>query len=393
MAGKVITREWTSRGPLGRRVKHVAYGYDVTINGKRERRFDGAWTCENDALEELLKRQRDAEAGRAAPVNRTLGELVDEYLRYKADQGKRSLREDTRILKRYILPAFGPDLRVRRLTTAMIGQYERQRAGKVSAYTLANDLTVLRHMLRLGKRWGYRDDVPEIAMPKKPAARERYLEEAEIDKLLTACAASRNPYLAAIVALALNTGMRKGELLGLTWERIDLTADYGLSARLTLYKTKSGKPRGIPLNHDAIATLAGLEATPEARVGAVFKRGNGAEWGQVRTAFATALRRAGIEHFRFHDLRHTFASHFMMRGGSLYDLKEILGHSDIKMTARYAHLSPHHLRTGVERLKGLATAPTAHETAQNGRLGRRRALKSAEKQDAPVAQVDRAAVS
>jgi integrase len=280
MAGKVITREWTSRGPLGRRVRHVAYGYDVTINGKRERKVDSTWTCENDALEELLKRQRDADAGRER-VDRTLGELADEYLRYKTDQGKRSLREDRRILKKRILPALGASLPVRRLCVAAIAQYERERAGQVSAYTVANELTVLRHMLRLGRRWGYRDDVPDIAMPKKPAARERYLEETEIEKLLAACGRSRNPYLGPLVALALNTGMRKGELLGLTWERVDLSADFGLSARLTLYKTKSGKPRGIPLNHDAVAALEAVEPAQERRHGPVFKRRNGAEWGQV----------------------------------------------------------------------------------------------------------------
>jgi hypothetical protein len=120
MAGKVITREWTSRGPLGRRVKHTLYGYDVTINGRRERKFSGEWLTANDALAELLKRQRDAELGRPARVDRTLGELVDEYLAYKNNQGKRSLREDTRILKRRVLVAFGAALPARRLTSAAI---------------------------------------------------------------------------------------------------------------------------------------------------------------------------------------------------------------------------------------------------------------------------------
>ena len=73
---------------------------------------------------------------------------------------------------------------------------------------------------------------------------------------------------------------------------------------------------------------------PEKRIGPVFKRRNGAQWGAIRTAWESALTRAGIEGVRFHDLRHSFASHYMMRGGSLDDLKEILGHSDINMTAR-----------------------------------------------------------
>ena len=102
------------------------------------------------------------------------------------------------------------------------------------------ELTVLRHMLRLGRRWGYLSQVPEIDMPTKPEGRRRFLDEAEIGRLLEACRESRNPYLTAISTLALHTGMRKAEILGLEWARVDLS-----TSRLTLYKTKSGKPRGI----------------------------------------------------------------------------------------------------------------------------------------------------
>jgi integrase len=381
----VVKRTWRS-GP--RKVKRVAWGYTLMVNGRQERKSDRTWT-EDEARAALVARQEALQAGPPPPppAERSLGELADEYLTYKAQRGKRSLKEDRRILKKRLLPAFGADLPVRQLAAAMIGQYERTRAGQVSAYTVANELTVLRHMLRLGRRWGYLDQVPDIEMPKKPDGRLRYLDEGEIAKLLEVCTCSRNPYLSAVVALALNTGMRKAEILGLEWERVDLSADYGLSARITLYKTKSGKPRGVPLNEDAIAALESLK-TEEHRSGAVFKRRDGTEWGQVRTAFETALKRAGIEGFRFHDLRHTFASHYMMRGGNLYDLKEILGHSDIAMTMRYAHLSPHHLRAGVQKLEGLARA-SAHGSAHNGKITAQRLVSPR----APVAQADRAAVS
>ena len=361
MAGKVITREWTSRGPTGRRVRHVAYGYDVTINAKRERKFSAEWQTEQAALEALLVRQKEAASGLGPKVDRTLGELATEYLRYKEERGKRSLRDDRRILNTQILPTFGASLPVRKLNGNVIAQYERRRGGQVSAYTVANELTVLRHMLRLAKRWGYVDQVPDVDMPKKPEGRLRYLDDDEIARLLKACAESKNPDLGPAVVLVLNTGMRKEELLGLTWARVDLVADFGLSALLTLYKTKSGKPRGIPLNTDAIAALEAIQGDAAKRHGRVFTRGD------VRTSWENALARAGIAGFRFHDLRHTFASHFMMRGGSLYDLKEILGHSDITMTMRYAHLSPHHLHGSIAKVEGLARVrPAAHSSAQNG---------------------------
>jgi integrase len=181
---------------------------------------------------------------------------------------------------------------------------------------------------------------------------------------------------------------------------VNLSADYGLSAKITLYRTKSGKPRGLPINRAVHDALAALEPDESRRVGLVFKRRDGAAWGQIRTAFATALRRAGIKGFRFHDLRHTCASHMVMRGASLKDVQEILGHSDYKMTLRYAHLSPSHLRGALDRLDGLTPAPAAswaHRLAQSARIDREagpsRLASSEDSSRAPVAQVDRAAVS
>ena len=179
------------------------------------------------------------------------------------------------------------------------------------------------------------DQVPDVDMPRKPEGRQRYLEQDEIGRLLVACRLSRNPYLAAIVTIAVNTGMRKAEILGLTWERIDLS-----TSRITLYRTKSGKPRGVPMNSAVYGTLVALQPDAAQRAGLVFRRSADRAWGQIRRAFTTALERAEITGFRFHDLRHTAASHMVMRGASLKDVQEILGHADYKMTIRYSHLSP-----------------------------------------------------
>jgi integrase len=184
-------------------------------------------------------------------------------------------------------------------------------------------------------------------------------------------------------------------ILELEWERVDLSADYSLSARLTLYRTKSGKPRGVPLNRAAIEALTALAPKPEQRVGRIFTKRDD-RWGQIRTAFTTALTRAGIKVFRFHDVRHTFASHFVMRGGSLRGLQEILGHSDYKMTLRYSHLSPAHLRADVDRLDGLTPLAAAHSRSHSAISDGDGGAVSAnllESKHAPVAQVDRAAVS
>jgi integrase len=218
--------------------------YTLMVNGRQERKASSAWLTEADALEALAERQREVGAGVLVRSERTLGELAAEYLAYKRDHGKRSVKDDERILERGLVPAFGAGLPVRRLTGAAIAQYEKQRMAakvvrgdrKLSAYTVSNELSVLRHMLRLARRWGCLDAAPEIVLPKTPRGRLRYLDVDEIGRLLDACRQSRNRALVAVVVLALNTGMRKGEILGLEWERIDLS-----SARIRLIQTKSGR--------------------------------------------------------------------------------------------------------------------------------------------------------
>lgn len=371
---KVFRRKWKSTGALGERVWHTAYGYSLMVNGKRERKFSAAWTCEDDAVKALSTRQEQVRGGQTErPADVSLGQVVTRYLKLKADHGKRSLSEDRRILEKQMLPVFGHTLPIRQLTAEKIAAFEETRIAQVSSWTVRNELTVLRHVLRLAHRkWNYLERVPEIELPKAPKGRTRFLSEEEITRLLAACHESKNTHLAAIVRLAINTGMRKSEIMGLRWERIDLAKDLGFNARITLYDTKNGEPRGVPLNQSAIATLSALEPDPAKRQGSVFKRKNGEDWGQIRTAFEKAMERAGLMDFRFHDLRHTAASHLVMRGRPLKEIQEVLGHKSFSMTLRYAHLSPMHLRTAVEALDGLTPERTsldqmAHKMAQNAK--------------------------
>jgi integrase len=126
---------------------------------------------------------------------------------------------------------------------------------------------------------------------------------------------------------------------------------------MTPVDTKNGEPRGVPLNKAAIAALSALEPDRRKREGKVFKRKDGEDWGQIRTGWEMAVKRAGLNDFRFHDLRHTAASHLAMRGRPLKEIQEVLGHKSFSTTLRYAHLSPMHLRTAVESLEGLTPTP------------------------------------
>ena len=159
-----------------------------------------------------------------------------------------------------MLPAFGAGLLIHQLSAEKIAAYEEQRIETVSAWTVRNELTVLRHMLRLAHRkWNYLDRMPEIELPTAPRGRTRYLTEHEIQKLLASCAASRNQHLGCMVMPVINTGMRKSEILNFTWERIELDTDLGFNAHIMLYETKNGEPRGVPLNQAACSALSALE--------------------------------------------------------------------------------------------------------------------------------------
>ena len=177
---------------------------------------------------------------------------------------------------------------------------------------------------------------------KENSGRIRYLNEEEINHLLVVCP----PYLKDIIEFALNTGLRKGELFALKWSDVDLH-----NKLLSFKNTKNYEERVIPLNDIALDVLRRIPRQLHNEyvfITPATKRG--AQIVDVKKSFKTALRDAGIQDFRFHDLRHTFASHLVMAGVDLANVKELMGHKDIKMTLRYAHLSPDYKKRGVDIL-------------------------------------------
>jgi integrase len=211
-------------------------------------------------------------------------------------------------------------------------------------------IAALRHMMSKAVEWDMLKhsafDAGKSLQIKENNERDRFLSEDEIPKLLAEC----QPYLREVVEAALHTGCRKGELLNLKWSQIR-------NDHIYLRKTKSNKKREIPINDDLTGLFKRIRKKQHLTFQHVFVY-QGRRIESVKTAFNAALRRASIEDFRFHDLRHTFASHFIMRTGDLKALQEILGHADIKTTMRYAHLVKSHKKKAVNSLNGL-TAQTA----------------------------------
>jgi integrase len=153
-------------------------------------------------------------------------------------------------------------------------------------------------------------------------------------------------HLAPLVLVALNTGLRRGELFNLCWEDVNLEAPL-LTVRAE--GAKSGKARHVPLNNEALATLTRWKRQGRG-AGLVFPGADGERLTDVKKGFHALLDDAGVEDFRFHDLRHDFASRLVMAGVDLYTVKELLGHASIEMTQRYAHLAPHKLADAVAKL-------------------------------------------
>jgi integrase len=213
-------------------------------------------------------------------------------------------------------------------------------------------MTTLRHMLNKAVEWGMLENNPfkkgSRLMLKENNHRLRFLTDIEIEALLKACddLKTHSPHLRPLVETALLTGMRRGELLSLKWEQIR-------NGFIYLTETKSGKARQIPINERLADVLREVRRGSQLKSPHVFCDSRGNRFYEVKRSYASACRRAGIEDFTFHGLRHTFASHLAMNGIGLKAIQELLGHADLTMTMRYAHLSPGHLQAAVSVLNAL----------------------------------------
>jgi integrase len=156
-------------------------------------------------------------------------------------------------------------------------------------------------------------------------------------------------HLTPMVLLSINTGMRRGEVFTLLWEDVDLKHKL-LTVRGE--SAKSGKLRHINLNSEAVRVLKAWKTASGGKEALVFPGKDGKPFVDVKKAFHALMDAAKVKDFRWHDMRHHFASRFVMAGGDLNTLRELLGHADIKMVLRYAHLSSEHKAAAVERIAG-----------------------------------------
>jgi integrase len=197
------------------------------------------------------------------------------------------------------------------------------------------------------KEWHWVRDNPlrNISKPEEPRGRVRYLSDDERVALLEACRKSQYRPLYLMVLFALTTGMRRGELIGLRWQDVDLERRIAV-----LHDTKNGDRRSVPIVPEVAALLREHGKIRRLDSDLIFTSGGATEVWLFDKAWYAALNEAKIKDFRFHDLRHTAASYLAMSGATTAEIAAAMGHRTLQMVKRYAHLSDQHTGTVIERM-------------------------------------------
>jgi integrase len=336
----------------------VSYHVEVRLKGSRPQR--ATFTRLTDARKWGQQTESAIREGRYFKTTEarkhTLADLVDRYkesvLPAKKDQRKQKAQLDwlRGQLGHYTLAD---------VTPAMIGEVRDKLLKDRSPATVVRYLAALSHAFTIAvNEWGWVDDNPlrKVRKPKEPRGRVRFLSDDEVlpdgvkvegerSRLLKACKDSENPYIYTIVVLALSTGMRQGEILNLHWQDVDLS-----SGRIILHETKNDERRTVPLLGHALDLLQEHAKVRRLDTDLLFPGRNSKKPVFIRAPWQKVVKAAGIEDFRFHDLRHSAASYMLMSGATTGEIAEVLGHKTLQMVKRYAHLSETHTAKIVESM-------------------------------------------
>ena len=331
----------------------AVYGIDYYAGGKKHREIVGPLLGE--ARQKLEERRAIAKGGGYESVaNRrkiTFEQLIQKYAEIQKGEPyfERTRKYYVNILLGFfathklcqIAPLDIEDFKKKRKET--LTQHGKERSG----ISVNRELETLRHIFNKAVEWGMMDKNPfnRFSNPiffEEDNGRVRFLEAEEIQRLLSVSP----PYLKNIIKGAILTGLRKGDLLNMKWSDVDLERGF-----MTYREQKKGdKFRIKELNDDMISLVMEI---PKGQSDHIFCSPDGKLLKDIKRSFATALKKAGIKNFHFHDLRHTSASHLLMRGASLRSVQEHLGHSSLAMTQRYSHLSRNFQKQEVQKLNGL----------------------------------------
>lgn len=321
------------------------YYIDYSVNGRRVREAVG----ENRkmAFDALGKKRAAIREGKHFDIEKNekirFSDFADEYLKIHSSNN-RSYHKDE--LNAKMLKSLLGDKYLHEITSMDVERFKAERATTVSVATTNRGLALLKSMFNRAIEWRKVKENPcrSVKLFKENNQILRYLEGEEIRKLISNC----DGYLKGIVTTALFTGMRKNEILSLKWGECDFTRQI-----IRIINTKNKETRSIPM-HDLVRdTLIAIPKHPDSPY--IFYKNNGEPFINVRKSFDKLLKACRIDKFRFHDMRHTYASQLAMSGVDLNTIRELLGHKSLQMTLRYAHLSPDHKRRAVDSLNRIGT--------------------------------------
>lgn len=327
-----------------------ATGYQAQIRRRGYPTVSKMFATRRDA--EAWARLQESEMDRGVYLDRTeaerttLSDLLERYLSEVTPLKKSALSETTRI-KRLLREEDLCCYKLTALTPRLLADYRDRRLGEVSGSSTNRELSLISHVLNTAIReWEFpiANPVRVIRKAKENPGRERRLTADEEARLLAQLECSsrtqrgmfgsggmQNPWVKPIVLFALETGMRRGEILSLTWSNVDLSKRV---ARLV--DTKNGEGRSVPLTLKAKALLEFLPRSNDGRVFATTAEA-------VKLAFARAVARAQVTDLHFHDLRHEAVSRLFEKGLNVMEVSSISGHKTLQMLKRYTHLGRHTL--------------------------------------------------
>jgi integrase len=290
-------------------------------------------------------------------VKETVGELAKRYLKWCEEIRQKDLRSKIQRIGT-IEEKLGKDTPLSKITRATVEKYQTDRLTSLTyrntplkPATVNREMAALKHMLSKAVAWGILPHNPSsgVKLQKENNRRRRYLTPEECKVLLDACPSVT---MRQVITLALNTGMRRGEILNLTWDSINLRERY-----IELPDQKNGECSTIPLNSTVVDILRSIPRRLDSDY-AFSGLIPGKPYCDLKRQFAKAVRKSKLVGVSFHTLRHSAASHLVMAGVDLATVREILRHKSIEMTLRYTHLSGDHKKAAVDALQNALTIGT-----------------------------------
>ena len=319
-----------------------------------------AHRAESQLREAVYERKYD-------PGKKPFSEFVDEAFLPWSRANKRSHREDAQ--RSVTLKAFFGEKHLRDIKPMMIEKFKWERLATPTKHdkedrprprtpaSVNRDLACLSKILSMAFDNELIDSNPmrRVRLLKESPSRERFITAGE-EKRLFAHLKGRRDHIRSVVTIALNTGMRRGEILGLQWEHVNF-----LSRTIFIARSKTGRTRTIPMNDIVFEELKTLKQDAGAKDFVFSNARTGVNIDSIKTGWRNACEDARLVNLRFHDTRHTFATRLRANGVHEWDIRDLLGHTSVRMTSVYTHQTPINLRQAVNTLgqtnsKGVVSA-------------------------------------